>query len=173
MSQQSDNGRWTRLGDMDVPVAMAEAWRNMALGLPSTQSAFDAVITLWPQGNVYYSFDPLVAPAHQKEFLDAANEWASFANLHFIARAAQPNYVTIKEVPGRSGGQSAVGMVGGQQFIQIGPQSWNRATLCHELGHTLGLIHEQQRSDRDSFVVVHLDRIAPGTVREQRAHNKR
>ena len=163
MSQQSDNGRWTRLGDMDVPVAMAEAWRNMALGLPSTQSAFDAVITLWPQGNVYYSFDPLVAPAHQKEFLDAANEWASFANLHFIARAAQPNYVTIKEVPGRSGGQSAVGMVGGQQFIQIGPQSWNRATLCHELGHTLGLIHEQQRSDRDSFVVVHLDRIAPGT----------
>jgi len=119
-----------------------------------TQSAFDGTAPTWPSGTVYYTFDGSVSPAHQKVFLDGANEWATFAHLQFIARTSQANYVTIQEQASLEGGLSAVGMVGGQQFLSIGPSAWNRSTVCHELGHTLGLVHEHQRSDRDTYVVV-------------------
>lgn len=70
--------------------------------------------------------------------------------------------MTVVENTEIEGGFSTVGMVGGQQFLDIGPTSWNRATICHELGHTLGLVHEHQRSDRDSYVTILTNNIAPG-----------
>ncbi|CAE8653759.1 unnamed protein product [Polarella glacialis] len=35
-------------------------------------------------------------------------------------------------------------------------------TVIHELGHTLGMGHEQSRPDRDSYVDVHMDKVKPG-----------
>ncbi len=57
---------------------------------------------------------------------------------------------------GTSANSSPVGMRGGQQGINI--VSWTGASskfiIVHELMHTLGIIHEQSRSDRDTFVDV-------------------
>ncbi len=49
--------------------------------------------------------------------------------------------------------QSFVGRQGGQQLIscKLG-DSFDESALKHELGHALGFYHEQQRSDRDTFV---------------------
>lgn len=33
-------------------------------------------------------------------------------------------------------------------------QCWNKPTLIHELGHAVGMYHEQQRTDRDTYIVV-------------------
>ena len=151
-----------RVGDMEILVSNLRAWRNQLAGEPVLNLAFDGAAPIWTSGNVYYTFDENVSAAHQKVFLDGAKEWATFANLHFIPRTTEPNYFTVVENPSLNGGQSAVGMVGGQQFLQIGPSSWNHGTACHELGHTLGLIHEQQRSDRDSFVTILTQNIFPG-----------
>ncbi|MEP6664577.1 MAG: M12 family metallopeptidase, partial [Verrucomicrobiota bacterium] len=151
-----------KVGDMGILVAHLRAWRNQLVG-NSSDLAFDGGTPTWPGGILYYTFDDSVSALHQKAFLDGANEWAAFANLQFVARTTQPNYFTVIENPSLSGGFSAVGMVGGQQFLQIGPSSWNHGTVCHELGHTLGLVHEQQRSDRDSFVTILTENIIPGT----------
>lgn len=152
------------LGDMEILIANLKAWRNQLAGRPSPKSTFDGSVPLWTDGKIYYTFDVSVSTAKQRAFLDGAAEWAMFANLQFIARTTQTNYMTVLENAGLSGGQSAVGMIGGQQFLQIGPSAWNRPTICHELGHTLGLVHEHQRSDRDSYVTVFTNNVQGGQL---------
>ena len=132
-------------------------------------STFDGTATPWPGGNVYYTFDSSVSAIEQREFLDGAAEWALFANLHFIARSTQINYVTIVSTNmyatnNTEGGSSSVGMVGGQQFILywFNNNAWDRKIVLHEIGHTLGLIHEQIRSDRDYYLTVITNNMIPG-----------
>jgi len=151
-----------QLGDEQVPTAYLQNWCNHLAGGPQPKLAFDQYFTAWPNGNVYYSFDSSVSAPHQKAFRDAAGEWATFANLHFIPRTNEANYVVVTNSPSLDGGVSAVGMVGGPQLLQIGPTAWNRPTLCHELGHTLGLVHEHQRSDRDNYVSIITSNILSG-----------
>ncbi|HEY5298240.1 MAG TPA: M12 family metallopeptidase [Verrucomicrobiae bacterium] len=154
--------QFAQVGDMEISVSYLQNWRNHLAGGPQPNIAFSGTFTPWPGGDVYYTFSNNVSAVKQKAFLDGAAEWAMFANLHFIPRTTQPNYVTVYELAALEGGQSMVGMVGGQQFIQISPTAWNRSTICHELGHTLGLVHEQQRSDRDSYVKILTNNITPG-----------
>ncbi|HTS16672.1 MAG TPA: M12 family metallopeptidase [Verrucomicrobiae bacterium] len=153
-----------QVGDMFLQVSYLQAWRNELAGVPPPPSTFQGpTIPTWPGGNVYYTFSNNVSAVHQTYFVDGMNEWAMFANLHFIPRTTQSNYVTI--VDGgtfQEGGNSFVGMEGGQQFIFVGSTSWNRPTICHELGHTLGLVHEHQRSDRNSYVNILTNNIIPG-----------
>jgi hypothetical protein len=134
-------------------------------------SAFDGAAQLWPGGNVYYTFDSSVSAARQKVFLDSAAEWALFANLHFIPRASQTNYVTIIATNDLGNGvleagDSEVGMVGGQQFICFMSNGWDHGTICHEIGHALGLAHEHQRSDRDSYLRITSANVAPGMMKD-------
>jgi hypothetical protein len=154
-----------QVGDMFIQVSYLQAWRNQLAGGPQPLIAFQGpTIPIWTGGNLYYTFSNNVSSAHQTAFIDGMNEWAMFAKLHFIPQTTQSNYFTIADGGTfQEGGLSAVGMVGGQQFLSIGSNSWNRATICHELGHTLGLVHEQQRSDRNSFVTILTNNIAPGS----------
>jgi Astacin (Peptidase family M12A) len=126
----------------------------------------------WPAGVVPYRFDPTqvsngtITAAKMQQFRDGVAEWAAFANLHFneFTGTTPPNFVTVQEMAGSEGGfSSSVGMAGGEQFVQFGPNSWNRGTVCHEVGHAIGLYHEQQRDDRDTYVVILTQNIIPGT----------
>lgn len=152
-----------RIDDMDILVSNLQAWRNKLAGLPSPMSAFYGGATPWTGGNMYYTFDPTVTVAKQKVFLDCAAEWSLFANLHFILRTGQTNYMTVvqRTDPPDTGGSSNVGMIGGQQFLWLGTNAFNHRVICHELGHTLGLAHEQQRSDRDSYITIITKNVAP------------
>ena len=139
-----------QVGDMFIKVSTLQVWRDQLAGEPPPPLAFDGTIQTWITGTVFYAFSNNVSVAHQKAFRDGMTEWAMFANLHYVARTTQSNYVTIVDGGiSQEGGDSSVGMVGGPQFIHIDSTSWNRPTVCHEFGHTLGLIHEQSRSDRD------------------------
>ena len=156
-----------QIGDMRLTVSYLTAWRNQLSGQPSQDSAFSGSVPTWTGGNIYYEFDTsnnVVSAAHQRAFLDAASEWAMFANLHFIPHTTQSNYVTVQELAGLEGGVADVGMVGGRQFLSIDPAAWNRGTICHEIGHLLGLVHEHQRSDRDSYVAILTNNIEAGAL---------
>jgi hypothetical protein len=155
--------RLAQIGDMQILVSRLRVWRDQLAGTPTVQLAFDGLAPRWPGGKVFYAFSNNVSTAKQQAFLDGAQEWATFANLEFIARSTQANYILVVENPNLGGGQSAVGMVGGAQWLQLGPYAWNRGTICHELGHALGLIHEHQRSDRDGFVTILTNNFIPGT----------
>jgi hypothetical protein len=162
-----------KIGDMGFKASVLKAWRDhlaaqtqkatQRRGEVQPEGAFAGGVQTWTSNTIPYTFDAAVTPAHQQAFLDAAGEWATFANLHFLARTSQANYLLVKNAPdglGEGGFSSGVGMIGGQQYIQIGPNSWNRDTLCHEIGHVLGLVHEHQRSDRDNFVTIQWNNVA-------------
>lgn len=147
------------MGDMTVPVQLVQAWRNRAMGL---RGASQTNVDLWIGGVVYYAFESSVTEARRTHFRDACAEWAMFGNLTFTPRTSQANYIMVREDPAITGGNSALGMIGGRQYLTMGTASWNRVTLMHELGHALGLAHEHQRSDRDAYVQIITANITPG-----------
>lgn len=46
-------------------------------------------------------------------------------------------------------------------FVHMSPIS-SKGDYLHELGHTLGLIHEHQRPDRNDYIIVHTENIESG-----------
>ena len=152
------------VGDQLINVAILQNWRDQLTGNPRPQLAFNSGFNQWTNGNVYYTFDASVPATDQRVFLSAAGQWSTFVNVHFIPRTSQANYIIVTNNPNLSGGLSSVGMIGGPQLIQIGTNSWTEQTLVHEIGHALGLVHEHQRSDRDSYVSINTNNVASGEL---------
>ncbi|CAH0392863.1 unnamed protein product [Bemisia tabaci] len=47
---------------------------------------------------------------------------------------------------------ATLGKTGGRTFLQVHRRYWTKSMLLHELGHTLSLHHEHQRSDGDLYL---------------------
>ncbi|TQV86538.1 pre-peptidase C-terminal domain-containing protein [Aliikangiella coralliicola] len=119
---------------------------------------FDISKSQWSDGKVYYQFDDQVIAENRQRFIEATEIWSSIAKLEFIERTDQPNYIYVQN---DSRNYATVGMVGGKQILSM--VNWGSLyVIVHELGHSLGMWHEQQRSDRDQFVDIHLDNVKDG-----------
>jgi len=75
----------------------------------------------------------------------------------FLRILGQYPYVTIKydsSLPSGTAGRSPVGAAA-WSVIRINPANAEvERTYLHEIGHTLGLMHEHQRHDRDNYVSI-------------------
>ena len=107
----------------------------------------------WPGGIVPYEFVAGLTVAQQQAYLDGLREWELAANLHFIPRTTEPQWVQFKYVANGPNRFSATT----PRLVEIGQLT--RGQICHEMGHCFGLEHEHQRANRNSYITVNYGNI--------------
>jgi len=116
--------------------------------------ALGYVSDLWPEvgGGYQIPYTIETSATNLNAALSYVNSTLSGV-IQFVPQTSQTNYVTFNFDPTNTSGscESSVGMVGGQQFVG-GSASCALATIVHEMGHTIGLFHEHQRPDRNTYV---------------------
>lgn len=114
----------------------------------------------WPDGVIPYAFDANVSDAQKIAMLGAMGTLAITADVTFIERSTEADFIRIRDANGNS---SFVGRIGGAQEVRI--FNWNfRYIMVHELMHALGFFHEQSAVDRDQFVTILVDNIQPNAL---------
>lgn len=116
---------------------------------------------------------PGLPPQMQTDIEWATAHWTSRTNLRLIERreilgfTVDPDYIRFR-VGSKSRSSSKLGRQGKMQDIEVGT-SYDRFSLLHEIGHSVGLIHEHQRPDRDQHVIINMANVDKGRESDMKA----
>lgn len=116
---------------------------------------------LWPGGILPYQISSQLP--NPQRVLDAINHWNTNLQgvIQLVPRTAQNDYVYF--TPVSSGCAATVGYSAGRGAhpVQLGTECGS-GNVAHEIGHIVGLDHEQNRLDRDNFVTINYGSILAG-----------
>nr|AJD25293.1 astacin-like protein [Plectreurys tristis] len=113
---------------------------------------------LWPNGIVYYSFH------HTADSLrsQVGAAMAHIQKITCIRFRENSGGSSIQITSTQAGCASHLGRTGGRQILNLGKGCRDFGTIVHELLHSLGLIHEHSRSDRDKYINIIWENVRPG-----------
>ncbi len=158
------------VGPADEIAATAEQAVEQARRIGSMSGALTATSKRWPNGIVYYYIDPSISfPAEITAAMEHIEYWSSYvwdgasSSVYVGApridfrpwQSGVTEYIWLK--PTGTGCNSYVGRVypGNYQVVSLDYNCQTKGIAIHELGHALGLQHEQNRCDRDSSIWVY------------------
>lgn len=124
------------LGDAD---AVRDAPDSRGIGITGEEFR-------WKDGIVPY----VTQEAVRARVEGAIAHWQAKTPIRFKLREDEDDYVSFEV---RDGCWSRVGRQGGMQVISLAA-GCSVGSAIHEIGHTIGLWHEQSRSDRDDFIEI-------------------
>jgi len=118
-------------------------------------------IRKWPQNTVIYRIGNLTTEM-RSNFQLAIQEWESKTTIRFKERTDENFYVNVE----RTGdncfcGVASLGVQGNRGILRFGSRA-PLSVIIHEIGHTLGFIHEQNRADREDYVQINFENIVDG-----------
>jgi len=135
---------------------------NPGIKLPGAQSfgvGIRGTQYRWKDNTIPYEVDAGL-PDPQR-VTDAIAHWEANTPIRFVKRdAANPAHKDYVVFRSGDGCASSVGRRGGRQDVILGA-CCTAGNCIHEIGHTVGLWHEQSRADRDAFITVNWTNIIP------------
>lgn len=154
------NGQYVFQGDIIIPEHLVNKTNEQNARTFETSRH-------WTEGKVYYTINSgLTNPSR---VTSAIAHWEANTGIRFFPRTGQTDYIEF--ITG-SGCSSQIGKTGGRQTIDLHPDC-STGNVIHEIGHALGLFHEQSRADRDIWLKVNGANIQSGTAHNFQKYTER
>ncbi|TRX58840.1 hypothetical protein FNH22_13275 [Fulvivirga sp. M361] len=114
---------------------------------------------------VRFVYSPTLTFDRRNIIRQALQHWEANTNVRFYNATGQPTVDPVYgfaypylEFVNSTVNSSFVGRIGGRQAVNIAAFQ-TVAVAIHEIGHAIGLLHEQSRFDRDSFINLNLSNV--------------
>jgi len=157
------------IAEGDIILGTVQEMAEVREAIDSQKQSFRALISIdnastytqhyWTKGLVPYRFrEPF---PHPEKVIEAMHHIEQNTSVRFVPYNGERSFITFLDGGDKTSGMSRIGRANGEQFIVL-PSSLKMRTTVHEIGHALGLYHEHVRRDRDAYIKIHEENIAPG-----------
>lgn len=116
----------------------------------------------WSNRTVRWKYDNGVSQSLKDKWSSATTTWGNelgFTFTQISSTTTSGDYILVQQNSSGSAYSTSIGRRGGQQIISVDPNYFSTGSVIHEIGHAVGLIHEQKRPDRDNYITVNYSNI--------------